>query len=37
MQLLDGLKETRRYWKKERALEHTVCGGGTGPVARRTM
>jgi hypothetical protein len=41
MQLLDGLKETRRYWKKEIALDHTVWrtwyGRGPGPVVRQYM
>ena len=40
-QLLDGLKETGRYWKlKETALDHTVwrtgCGRGCGPVVTQT-
>jgi hypothetical protein len=40
-QLLDYLKENRRYWKlKEEALDHTVWktrfGRGFGPVVRQT-
>jgi hypothetical protein len=40
-QLLDDLKEKRRYWKlKEEALDHTLCrtrfGRGYGPVVRQT-
>jgi hypothetical protein len=40
-QLLDGLKEKRRYWKlKEEALDRTVWrtrfGRGYGPVVRQT-
>jgi hypothetical protein len=40
-QLLDDLKEKRRYWKlKEEALDHTVWrtgfGRGYGPVVRQT-
>jgi hypothetical protein len=40
-QLLDGLKEKRRYWKlKEEALDRTVWGTGFGrdygPVVRQT-
>jgi hypothetical protein len=41
MQLLDDLKETRRYWKlKEEAQDPTLWrtqyGRGYGPVARQT-
>jgi replicative superfamily II helicase len=41
-QLLDDLKEKRRYWKlKEEALDRTPwrtrCGRGYGPVARQTI
>jgi hypothetical protein len=40
-QLLDGLKEKKRYWKlKEEALDRTVWrtrfGRGYGPVVRQT-
>jgi hypothetical protein len=40
-QLLDDLKEARRYWKlKEEAQDHTLWrtqfGRGYGPVARQT-
>jgi hypothetical protein len=40
-QLLDDLKEKRRYWKlKEEALDHTLWrtrfGRGYGPVLRQT-
>jgi hypothetical protein len=40
-QLLDGLKEKRRYWKlKEEALDRTLwrsgLGRGYGPVVRQT-
>jgi hypothetical protein len=40
-QLLDGLKEKRRYWKlKEEALDRTLWrtsfGRGYGPVVRQT-
>ena len=40
-QLLDDLKENRRYWKlKEEALDRTLCrtrfGRGYGPVVRQT-
>jgi hypothetical protein len=39
-QLLDDLKEKRRYWKlKEEALDHTRrtrFGRGYGPVVRQT-
>jgi hypothetical protein len=40
-QLLDDLKEKRRYWKlKEEALDHTLWrtrfGRGYGPVVRQT-
>jgi hypothetical protein len=40
-QLLDDLKEKRRYWKlKEEALDHTLCrtsfGRDYGPVVRQT-
>jgi hypothetical protein len=40
-QLLDDLKENRRYWKlKEEALDHTLWrtrfGRGDGPVVRQT-
>jgi hypothetical protein len=40
-QLLDGLKEKRRYWKfKEEVLDHTLWrtrfGRGYGPVVRQT-
>jgi hypothetical protein len=40
-QLLDELKEKRRYWKlKEEALDRTLCrtrfGRGCGPVVRQT-
>jgi hypothetical protein len=40
-QLLDGLKEKRRYWKlKEEALDHTLWrtrfGRGYGTVVRQT-
>jgi hypothetical protein len=39
-QLLDDLKETRRYWKFEEAQDHTLWrtqfGRGYGPVARQT-
>jgi hypothetical protein len=40
-QLLDDLKEKRRYWKlKEETLDHTLwrtCfGRGYGPVVRQT-
>jgi hypothetical protein len=40
-QLLDDLKEERRYWKlQEEALDRTVCrtriGRGYGPVVRQT-
>ena len=37
-QLLDDLKETRRYWKlKEEALDHTLWSGREyGPVVRQT-
>jgi hypothetical protein len=40
-QLLDGLKENRRYWKlKEEAVDCTVWrtrfGRGYGPVVRQT-
>jgi hypothetical protein len=40
-QLLDDLKEKRRYWKlKEEALDRTVWrtrfGRGCGPVVRQT-
>jgi hypothetical protein len=40
-QLLDDLKEKRRYWKlKEEALDYTVWrtrfGSGYGPVVRQT-
>jgi hypothetical protein len=41
-QLLDDLKEKRRYWKlKEEALDHTLWrirfGRGYGPVVRQTV
>jgi hypothetical protein len=41
MQLLDGLKETRGYWKlKEKALDRILYGSrfgrGYGPVVRQT-
>jgi hypothetical protein len=41
MQLLDNLKETRRYWKlkeeaQDRILWRTQFGRGYGPVARQT-
>jgi hypothetical protein len=41
-QLLDDLKENRRYWKlKEEALGRTVCRSGFergyGPVVRQTV
>jgi hypothetical protein len=41
MQLLDDLKEKRRYWTlKEEALDHTLwrtpIGRGYGPVVRQT-
>jgi len=41
MQLLDGLKENRRYWKLkeeaiDRALWRTGFEWGYGPVVRRT-
>jgi hypothetical protein len=41
MQLLDDLKETRRYWKlkeetQDRTLWRTQFGRGYGPVARQT-
>jgi hypothetical protein len=41
-QLLDDLRETRRYWKlKEEALDLTVwrtrLGRGYGPVVRQTV
>jgi hypothetical protein len=33
-QLLDGLKETRGYWKlKEEALDYSVCRTGCGRVS----
>jgi hypothetical protein len=40
-QLLDDLREKRRYWKlKEEALNHTLWrnrfGTGDGPVVRQT-
>jgi hypothetical protein len=40
-QLLDDIKETRRYWKlKEEALDRTLWrtrfGRGYGPVLRQT-
>jgi hypothetical protein len=40
-QLLDDVKERRRYWKlKEEALDHTLWrtrfGRGYGPVVRQT-
>jgi hypothetical protein len=40
-QLLDDLKEARRYWKlkeeaQERILWRTPFGRGYGPVARQT-
>jgi hypothetical protein len=40
-QLLDDLKEKKRYWKlKEEALDHTLWrtgfGRGCGPVVRQT-
>jgi hypothetical protein len=40
-QLLDDLKEKRRYWKlKEEALDRNLCrsrfGGDYGPVVRQT-
>jgi hypothetical protein len=40
-QLLDDLKEKRRYWKlKEEALDHilwrTHCGRGYRPIVRQT-
>jgi hypothetical protein len=40
-QLLDDLKEKKRYWKlKEEALDRTLWrtrfGGGYGPVVRQT-
>jgi hypothetical protein len=40
-QLLDDLKEKRRYWKfKEEALDRTLWrtrfGGGYGPVVRQS-
>jgi hypothetical protein len=40
-QLLDDLREKRRYWKlKEEALDRTVwrarCGRGYGPVVGQT-
>ena len=40
-QLLDDLKDMRRYWKlKEEALDHTLwitgLGRGHGPVVRQT-
>jgi hypothetical protein len=40
MQLLDDLKETRRYWKlkeeaQDRTLWRTQFGRGYGPVARQ--
>jgi hypothetical protein len=40
-QLLDDLKEKKRYWKlKEEALDLTLCrnrfGRGYGPVVRQT-
>jgi hypothetical protein len=40
-QVLDDLKEIRRYWKlKEEALDHTLWrnsfGRGYGPVIRQT-
>jgi hypothetical protein len=41
-QLLDELKEARRYWKlKEEAQDHTLLrtqfGRGYGPVTRQTI
>jgi hypothetical protein len=41
-QLLDDLKEKRRYWElKEEALDHTLWrtrfGRGYGPVVRQTI
>jgi hypothetical protein len=41
MQLMDDLKETRRYWKlkdkaQDRTLWRTQFGRGYGPVARQT-
>jgi hypothetical protein len=41
MQLLDDLKETRRYWKlkveaQDRTLWRTQFGRDYGPVARQT-
>ena len=41
MQLLDDLKENKRYWKlKDEALHHTLrrirFGRGYGPVVRET-
>jgi hypothetical protein len=40
-QLLENLKEKRRYWKlKEEALDRTMCrtsfGRGSGPLVRQT-
>jgi hypothetical protein len=40
-QLLDDLKENKRYWKlKKEALDRTLCrsrfGRGYGPVVRQT-
>jgi hypothetical protein len=42
MQLLDDLKETRRYWKlqeeaQDRTLWRTQFGRGYGPVARQIL
>ena len=41
-QVMDDLKETRKYWKlKEEALDRTLWrtrfGRGCGPVVRHTM
>jgi hypothetical protein len=35
-QLLDDLKEKRRYWKLDRTLWRTRFGRGYGPVLRQT-
>jgi hypothetical protein len=36
MQLLEGLKEKRRYWKlKEEAQGSTFFGRGYGPIVRQ--
>jgi hypothetical protein len=42
MQLLDNLKETKRYWKlkeegQDRALWRTQFGRGYGPVAKQRL